>query len=74
MHRSDVSRAIGRKSIGGAVELRGQRESARGWDPSVARASEVLWSSERDNPDKAERISFVARASEVLWSSEKLRP
>ena len=36
----------------------------------VARASEVLWSSENAKRPQSRRAFRVARASEVLWSSE----
>ena len=66
--------SCGRKSIGGAVEL---RVGPAVPNPShllvVARASEVLWSSEKRGKDIEDAGGSVARASEVLWSSEFLR-
>ena len=60
-----------RKSIGGAVELRGRQQAAfAGTYAAVARASEVLWSSEGSSSSNSEPDGPVARASEVLWSSE----
>ena len=65
----------GRKSIGGAVELRGScswRSTLR--RARVARASEVLWSSETRLRASLIALYMVARASEVLWSSESSPP
>ena len=65
------ARWAGRKSIGGAVELRGHGVvSSRRMTNRVARASEVLWSSEGREGAVSGPTVVVARASEVLWSSE----